>query len=321
MSKPKIVVLDSYTTTMNDLSWNELSSIGDVISYPRTSRSQIKERADGAEILLVNKVPLFEPEFEILHSLKYIGILATGYNNVDLDCARKRGVTVCNVPSYGTDSVAQNVFAHILGFANELGVHAAAVKRGEWCSSPDVNLCVAATRELAGLVIGIVGYGAIGSKVAEIAKAFGMQVIAYGPHRLPHTSENGTSFVPLDEIWEKSDIVSLNCPLNPDTHEIVNAKSISMMKRGVWIINTGRGGLVNERDLAEALESGRVGAAGLDVLSIEPPTQDNPLLAAKNCRISPHIAWTTQSARRRLIDIATQNVSAFLAGNPINVVS
>ncbi len=321
MSKPKIVVLDSYSTTMDDLSWDALSKLGELTVYPRTPRELIAERASSADIILTNKVPIFSQELDLLPNLKFIAVLATGYNNVDLLETRKRGIPVANIPSYSTNSVAQNAFAHILSFACEIEAHSIAVKDGKWSNSPDMNLCVRPTRELAGLVLGVIGYGAIGSKVAEIARAFGMKVLAFAPSRKIGTSLNGVDFVSCDEIFNKADVISLNCPLNNHTQEIINAKNISKMKQGVWIINTGRGGLINERDLADALKCGRVGAAGVDVLSVEPPTLDNPLLSAKNCRISSHIAWSTPQARKRLIDIATGNVEAFLKGVAVNIVN
>lgn len=318
----KITVLDAKTSAMDDLSYAALSEFGDLTVYDRTPENLVFERASGCEAVLTNKVPMFEKQLAPLADLKYIGILATGYNNVDLQYAKKRGITVTNIPSYGTDSVAQAVFAHILHFANAVAEHSEAVKnRGEWCASADISFCVKPLTELAGKTLGIIGYGEIGRKVAQIGSAFGMEVAAFSPSKIGAKSAGAVRFADsADAVFAAADIISLNCLLNASTNKIVNARTIARMKDGVWIVNTGRGGLVDESDLASALRAGKVGAYGCDVLSKEPPEVSNPLLTAPNCCITPHNAWTTFEARRRLIDIAVGNLRAWIDGSPRNVV-
>lgn len=314
----KIAILDGYTSTMGEFDWKGIEAFGEVAAYDRTPEDKIIERARGAEAVLTNKVPMFEEQICALPELRYIGVLATGYNNVDLRCAKSRGIAVTNIAEYGTDSVAQAVFAHILNIANKTEEHSQSARSGDWSKCADICYCLAPLTEIAGKTIGIVGYGAIGRRVAQIAKAFGMEVVAYSPSRPAGTSDAAARFTTLDDLLSSSDIISLNCALNDSTKEMVNAESIAKMKDGAWIVNTGRGGLVNERDLAAALNSGKIGAAGVDVLSSEPPPPDNPLISAKNCHITPHIAWTTREARKRLIQIAAENLKSWLEGGSKN---
>lgn len=321
MKIKKIAVLDGYTTVLNNLNWDSLNQFGDVVAYDRTPKEKIIERAIDAQAVLTNKVPFFKEQIEQLSNLKYIGVLATGYNNVDLDFARERGIVVTNIPAYGTDSVAQTAFAHILNIANSVELHSQAVHNGEWTKSPDPCLCLTPIVELSGKTLGIIGYGAIGKKIAVLAKSFGMNVVAYSPSRIVGTSDEISDFKSVDDIFKCSDILSLNCPLNSSTDKIINNDTINLMKNGVWIINTGRGGLIDELALAEALKSGKVGAAGVDVLSAEPPSVENPLLNVPNCHITSHNAWMSKEARQRLINIAVENLKAFIDDKPINVVN
>jgi len=317
----KIAILDGYTAVRDDLDWSALKSLGEVSAFDRTPPELVLERSRGAQIILTNKVVLGRSHFEQLPELKYIGILATGCNNIDLAAAREFGIDVSNIPRYGTDSVAQEIFAHILNIANAVETHSEAVRGGAWTASPDICFCLTRQTELAGKTLGLVGYGAIGKKTAQIASAFSMKVLAHTP-RLEIGGSDGTAlYAPLDEIFSKSDIVALCCPLTPETANIINAENIRKMKDGAWIVNTGRGGLVDERALAEALKSGKIGAAGVDVLSAEPPKADNPLLSAPNCHITPHNAWTTREARARLVKIACENVASWLEGSGKNIVN
>lgn len=317
----KIVILDAYTSSLDDLNWDAFKTLGELTVYDRTPKDKIIERAKDADAVLTNKVPMFKDQLDRLPNLKYLGILATGYNNVDLEEAKRRGIPVTNIPAYGTDSVAQAVFAHILNIANMTEAHSIEVRKGAWTKSPDMAMTLGRLTELAGMKLGVIGYGAIGRRVAEIGKAFGMEVSAFSPSRTPGTSENGVSFKTRDEIFSTSDVISLNAPLNSDTRGMVNADTIKMMKDGVWIINTGRGPLIDDAALADALNSGKVGAAGLDVLSKEPPPADNPLLSAKNCHLTPHNAWMTHAARKRLIGIAFGNLKSWMDGHVQNDVS
>lgn len=313
--KLNICVLDGYTLNPGDLSWDAMASLGNMTVYDRTAPEDVIERALNADILLVNKVIIGEREMSALKNLKYIGVLATGYNNIDLAAAKRHGIVVTNVPAYSTQSVAQMVFAHILNIYNAVGETARSVRNGDWVKSMDFSYMVAPQIELDGKVIGIVGLGHTGMATARIAVGFGMKVIAY-------TSKTdlplGIESVSLDDIFRLSDIVSLNCPLTETTRELVNSDRIAMMKRSAVLINTGRGPLINEQDLATALNESRIMAAGLDVLSVEPPKADNPLLTARNCFITPHIAWATVEARIRLMDIATMNIRQFIEGKELS---
>lgn len=313
----KIVVLDGYCLNPGDLDWNALKELGDVEIYDRTPANLTVERSQNAEILLTNKTLLNADNMSQMPKLKYIGVLATGYNVVDLSYTAKHNITVTNIPAYSTASVAQMVFAHILNITNSVGHHSKLVHNGDWTICNDFCFWDKPQIELAGKTIGLVGLGNTGMATARIALAFGMKVIAITTkNELPA----GIQRVTYDELWQQSDIVSLHCPLCDNTRNIVNAKSLSLMKPTAILINTGRGPLVDEQALADALNSGMIMASGVDVLSTEPPKPDNPLLTAKNCFITPHIAWATLEARQRLMSIAVGNVKAFIDGKAVNVV-
>ncbi|MFI3290278.1 MAG: D-2-hydroxyacid dehydrogenase [Opitutales bacterium] len=309
----KIAILDSSTLSEKYFDWSALKELGDCSFYERTTPSQVLERAKDAEAIITNKVLLFKDTLSLLPNLKYIGILATGYNNVDIQYCKERGIRVCNIPAYSTDSVAQQVFAHILNLANKIALHSESVKNLEWTSSLDFAYKLSPLEELKGKTLAILGYGAIAKKVAIIAKAFDMNIIAYSRSAKVGSSDELVSFVSLDDIFSKADILSLNCALNEDSQNIISKTSLAKMKRNVWIINTARGGLINEADLAEFLEESEA-YASVDVLSTEPPRADNPLLGAKKCYITPHNAWMTTQAQERLIAIAIDNLKKFKEG-------
>ena len=315
----KIVVLDGYTAVQNDLSWKEIETLGDVTVYDRTCPEETVDRCAGAEAVLTNKVIMSEDVINHLPSLKYIGVLATGYNVVDIEVAHKRGIVVTNIPAYSTQSVAQMVFAHILNAAMQVNHYAEENRMGRWARSEDFCWMDTLVMELCGKTLGIVGLGNIGSTVASIAHAFGMKVIAQTSkeqEQLPIYNNKVTD----EELFQSSDIITLHCPLTDNTREMICAESIEKMKKGVIVVNTGRGPLVNEQDMAAALKEGRVGAFCADVLSVEPPSADNPLFSCPNAFITPHIAWASHEARARLIHIAAQNLSAFISGQPQNIV-
>jgi len=326
----KAVVLDAYTLNPGDLSWEWLNQLGEAVVYPRTAPEDVVCRCQGADAVLTNKVVLGEAEMAQLPELKYIGVLATGYNVVDLAAASARGVVVTNIPAYSTASVAQSVFAHILNITNRVGHYAEenrstspqASKRAgsRWAESIDFSYYDTPLTELDGKTMGIVGYGRTGSRTAAIALAFGMTVRVYTSKPQDALPE-GVVKTTLDDIFRLSDIVSLHCPLTPDTHHLVNAARLSLMKPTAILINTSRGPVVDEQALADALRRGTIQAAGVDVLDHEPPSPDCPLLTAPNCFITPHIAWATREARIRLMDICRQNLAAFANGQPINVVN
>jgi glycerate dehydrogenase len=316
----KLVILDAYTTNPGDLSWDELRALADCAVYDRSSPDQVVPRAAGAQMVLTNKTILDREVIAALPQLQYIGVLATGYNIVDVQAARQRGIPVCNVPEYGTPNVAQASFALLLELTNRVGHHAQTVRDGRWCSSPDFCYWDFPQVELCGRTLGIVGLGRIGQAVARIAAAFGMQVLAFDQFP-PTTAADGVRFADLGTVFRDSDAVTLHCPLTAENRELVNAARLATMKPTAYLVNTARGGLVNDADLAHALNAGRLAGAALDVLSLEPPVPDNPLLAAQNCLVTPHIAWATQAARGRLIQATAENVRAFLAGRPINVVN
>ena len=311
----KIVVLDGYAANPGDLSWAPLEALGELTVYDRTPADQIAARIADAELVLTNKAVLSRELIAGAKKLKYIGVLATGYNVVDVAAAKELGVVVTNIPAYSTDSVAQLVFALLLEICHNVGHHSQAVHAGRWSANADFCFWDTPLIELAGKTMGIVGYGRIGHKVAEIARCFGMNVIAWT--RTPRDPE----CVSLDELLSRSDVISLHCPLFPETKNLINRDTIAMMKDGVILINTSRGPVVNDADLREALESGKVYAAGADVSTVEPIPADSPLLGAKNMFLTPHIAWATFEARERLMDIAVKNVEAFLAGTPVNTVN
>jgi glycerate dehydrogenase len=318
-SRPKIVVLDGYTLNPGDLDWAPLHAIGDCTIHDRTPLKQVAERAAGAEIVLTNKALVQRDAIERLPALRYIGVLATGYNVVDVVAAREKGIPVSNVPGYGTASVAQHVFALLLELTQRTGHHTQTVRNGRWSACPDFCYWDFPLIELAGRTLGIVGYGEIGRAVARIGLAFGMKVIA--STRTPRAATDGVEFVPMEELFHRADAITLHCPLTDDTKGLINSARLSLMKPTAFLINTGRGPLVVEADLAAALNSGRIAGAGLDVLSTEPPPATNPLISAKNCLITPHIAWATREARERLLGIAVGNIQAFLAGQPRHVVN
>ena len=316
----KIVVLDGYGLNPGDLSWNGMNAFGELTVYDRTSPSEMLERSQGAEVLITNKTLITAENMAELPELKYIGVLATGYNVVDIDAAKARGIVVTNIPAYSTASVAQMVFAHVLNITQRVGYYADENVKGRWTDSVDFCYWDTNLVELDGKKMGIVGYGNIGKATARIALAFGMEVLAYTSKEQKDLPQ-GVKKVTLDELFVESDVISLHCPLTPDTKELVNAKRLSMMKSSAILINTGRGPLVNEQDLADALNEGRIAGAGLDVLSVEPSVAGNPLLSAKNCFITPHIAWATKEARTRLMDIAVNNLKSYQEGNIINNVA
>jgi glycerate dehydrogenase len=318
----KIVILDGYTENPGDLSWEGFEKIGEVTVYDRTpnDEDEVIRRIAGAEIILFNKTQITRRVIESSDKIKYIGILATGYNNVDGKAARERGIPFTNIPTYGTAAVGQFTIAMLLEICHRIGHHDWAVKQGRWESCPDFCFWDYPLMELAGKTFGIIGLGRIGKATAKIAAALGMQVLAYD---IVHSEEGAklAPYVTQDELYAQSDIVSLHCPLFPETQGIINKESIAKMKDGVIILNTARGPLIAEQDLADALDSGKVYATGVDVVSSEPIKGDNPLLKAKNCIITPHIAWAARASRSRLMDIAVDNVKAFLAGKPQNVVN
>ena len=316
----KIVVLDGYGLNPGDLSWSGWESLGELKVDDRTSPSELLERSEGAEVLITNKTLITADDMALLPELKYIGVLATGYNVVDIDEAKARGIVVTNIPAYSTASVAQMVFAHILNITQRVGYYADENVRGRWTNNPDFCYWDTNLVELDGKKMGIVGYGNIGKATARIALALGMEVLAYTSKEQKDLPQ-GVKKASLDELFAESDVISLHCPLTPGTKELVNANRLKTMKPSAILINTGRGPLVNEQDLADALNEGRIAGAGLDVLSVEPSVAGNPLLRAKNCFITPHIAWATKEARTRLMDIAINNLRSYQEGNIINNVA
>lgn len=315
-----IVILDSSTANPGDLSWDFLKKYGKLEVYGRSTPAETVERAKDADIVVINKTVLSEQTLCELPKLKFITLLATGFNVVDTSAADRLGITVSNVPSYSTDAVAQQVFAFILEFANRVGLHSTCVRDGEWESCPDFSFIKAPLCELAGKTVGVIGYGRIGKRVCELAHAFGMNVIANTAHPEKYGSDY-VKFMSLDEMLPKCDFVSVHCPLTPATDKLVNAEFISKMKDGAFLVNTSRGAELDEQAVADALNSGKLAGAGLDVLSTEPPRADNPLLRAKNTWITPHIAWAPFETRERLLGVTEENVAAFCAGKPINVVN
>jgi len=315
----KIVVLDGFALNPGDLKWDELEKLGDIQVFNRTKSEEVFDRIHDTEVIITNKVVINKALIDRLPHLKYIGVTATGYNVVDVQAASGKGIVVTNIPAYSTDSVAQLVFSHILNVANHVELHTNSVRSGDWSSNPDFAYWKTPQVELAGKTLGIIGFGRIGSKVASLALAFGMKVI-FQNRSVKTDLPEGVVQKSLAEVFAESDFVSLNCPLTPENSEFVNEKLISSMKSSAVLINTGRGGLINEADLAAALNSGRIAAACLDVLSAEPPSKENPLISAKNCFITPHIAWATFEARQRLMHITVENLRLFLSGHPQNVV-
>jgi glycerate dehydrogenase len=319
MAKAKAVVLDGYTLNPGDLSWAALETLCRCTVHDRTEPEDVVARADGAEILVTNKTVLSADVLRQLPACRYIGVLATGYNVVDIACAREREIVVTNVPAYGTPSVAQMVFAHLLNLTQGVATHAAGVRGGRWSERVDFCYWDQPLVELEGKTMGIIGFGRIGHATARLALAFGMKVVAYDTSPAMAT-EGVTMCASADDVFNLSDVVCLHCPLTPETAHLVNAARLSLMKPSAFLINTSRGPLVDEQALADALNRGAIAGAGLDVLSTEPPPADNPLLSARNCHITPHIAWATREARERLMAIVVENIRAFLNGTPHNVV-
>ena len=314
----KIVNLDGCSTNPGDLSWDAFNKYGDFTVYERTAPEQIVERAKDADVIIINKSIINNEILDELPNLKYVGLQSTGYNVIDTVEARKRGITVSNIPAYSTNEVAQMVFAYILHITSKVAMHDEAVHNGEWCSCPDFCFWKAPLEEMNGKTIGIIGYGSIGRRVARIAGAFGMRILVNTHHP---ADDEGIEFVTLETLLKQSDFVTCHCPLNSDTEKLINADRLNLMKKTTVLINTSRGPVVDEPALAEALNSGRIRAACVDVLSVEPPSEDNPLLHAKNCVITPHISWAATETRARLLTILEANLKAFIDGHPQNVVN
>lgn len=317
----KMVVLDGYALNPGDLSWDELAQLGSLAVYDRTAPEDVLKRAEGAEILLTNKTVLTGEMLQQLPNLKFISVLATGYNIVDIEAAAALRIPVSNVPTYSTMSVAQLTFALILELCHGVAQHSHWVHDGNWCAAPDYSHWVQPLTELAGKTLGIVGFGAIGQQVAAIGSAFGMKIRAYNPSARPAPQLPDFAFVSLDELYAQADFITLHCPQKADNLGMINADALRRMKPSAYLINTARGGLIDEQALADALNSGALAGAALDVLSSEPPERSNPLLSAKNTLFTPHIAWATFEARQRLMATTAENVRAYLAGQPIHLVN
>ena len=317
MMKNKIVILDGHTLNPGDLSWDELDELGEVILYERTSQSEIQGRIADANIILTNKVPLGTEIISGLPDLKYIGVTATGYNIIDTEAAKKQGIVVTNVGGYGTDSVAQHTFALILEISNKVGQYSASVKNGDWYNAKDWTYTLQPLVELKGKTLGIVGFGTIGKKVAEIARVFGMNVISFHKHperdRVPEVR-----FVDFEELMASSDVISLHCPLTKENHEMINKETLQKVRNNAILINTSRGGLINHVDLYDAVNSGKIGGVGLDVIDMEPPPKRYPLLSHPKCIVTPHIAWASYESRKRLLEGVILNLKSYLKGKTIN---
>lgn len=317
----KIVILDGYTINPGDNPWDPLADFGELIIYDRTAADLKVERAMEADILLTSKVKLDAATIAALPNLKYISMLATGYNNVDVATAGSRGIPVANIPAYSTESVVQTAFGLLLELTSGIGLHDRAVKEGEWCRHPDHSFWKKSIVELDGLTLGIIGYGTIGRAMARVGAAFGMRIIAHAPRIPADPGPTPVNFVALDELFSTADVVSLNCPQTADNTGFVNSRTIGLMKPSAFLLNLARGGLVNEADLASALHNGIIAGAGVDVVAVEPMLPDNPLLTAPNCVITPHIAWASLAARRRLMRILAENIATYIKGEPANVVN
>ena len=320
----KIVILDGYTENPGDLSWKSMENLGDLTVYDRTSLTDVREaieRVGNADAVITNKIPIPKELLDACPNVKYIGVLATGYNVVDYEAAKVKGIPVCNIPTYGTAAVGQFAIAMLLEICHHIGHHNQAVHEGRWENSPDWCFWDYPLIELAGKTMGIIGYGRIGQVTGKLAQALGMRVLAYDSYQNPDLVTDRCNYVDLDELYANADVIALHCPLFPETEGMINKESIAKMKDGVIILNNSRGPLIHEADLRDALNSGKVYAAGLDVVSTEPIKGDNPLLQAKNCIITPHISWAPRESRQRLMDIAVANLKAFMNGTPINVVN
>lgn len=316
----KIVVLDGYALNPGDLSWDGFTDLGDLTVHERTSPEDILKRASGAEILLTNKTPVREQVIQQLPGLKYIGVLATGYNIIDVDAASRNNIVVANIPDYGGYSVAQLTFALLLELCHHVQRHSDSVREGKWASSKDWCYWEYPLVELAGKTMGIIGFGNIGQKVGDIAASFGMKVLGAAKRESDQSLRKNFRWASVAEILQESDVVSIHCPLTPETKGLINSQSVRTMKPGSFLLNTSRGPIINDEDLSDALNADVIAGAGIDVLSVEPPHQNNPLFTARNCIITPHIAWATKEARARLMNMAVTNLKAFLNGNPVNVV-
>jgi glycerate dehydrogenase len=317
----KIVILDGYALNPGDLSWEGLQSLGSLTVYDRTPPELLLERAEGADVLFSNKTPIGGDAINQLPDLKYIGVLATGYNVIDVDAAKSKGIIVTNAPGYGTTSVVQMTFALLLELAQRVQRHSDTVMQGKWASSADWCYWDYPLVELAGKTIGIIGFGNIGQKVGDVATAFGMNIIGNSRTETDQSHRSNFIWADIPELLEQADVVSIHCPLFPETKGLINKENLSRMKNSAFLINTSRGPIVVDQDLADALNHDVIAGAGIDVLSVEPPSADNPLFKAKNCLITPHIAWATKEARLRLMDIVVNNLAAYLNGAPVNVVN
>lgn len=317
----KIVILDGYTENPGDLSWEGFEKLGEVTVYDRTPADKIVERMKGAEVVYTNKTPISRETIAQCPELKFVGVLATGYNVVDTAAAKEAGILVANIPTYGTDAVAQYVIALLLELCHHVGEHSDCVKKGDWTNNVDWCFWNHPLVELAGKTMGIIGFGRIGQRAARNAEALGMKILAYDEYQNKDLETENCKYATLDEVLANSDVISLHCPLFPSTEGMINKETIAKMKDGVKIINTSRGPLIVEKDLAEALNSGKVSGAAVDVVSTEPIMMDNPLLTAKNMIITPHIAWAPKESRKRLMDIAVDNLQKFLDGTPQNIVN
>ncbi len=317
----KIVVLDGYTLNPGDISWEGLEALGEVTVYDRTKPEEVVERIGDAEVVYTNKTPITRDTLDQCGNIRFIGVLATGYNIIDIEAAKEKGIPVSNIPTYGTAAVSQFAIALLLELCHHIGEHSDAVKNGEWTSNPDWCFWKYPLVELAGKTMGIVGFGRIGQDTGKIAQALGMKVLAFDAYRRPELESETCHYADLDTLLAESDVISLHCPLFPDTEGIINKDTIAKMKTGVMIINDSRGPLIVEEDLRDALNSGKVAGAALDVVSTEPIKMDNPLLSAKNVILTPHIAWAPKESRQRLMDIAVENLQCFVDGAPQNVVN
>ena len=317
----KIVVLDGHTINPGDLSWDEMKQLGDLTVYERTSATEVVSRAQGAAAVFTNKTPVTREMIGLLPDLKFIGVLATGYNIVDIDAASQKGIIVCNVPGYGTASVVQLTFALILEHFNQVYIHGKSVRDGEWASSKDFTYSKTPLIELSNKTIGIIGFGTIGQEVADVAAAFNMNILAYSRTKTDQSRRKNFNWVELKELYQSSDVISIHCPLTEKTKGMIDKDALKMMKKSAFVVNTARGPIIVEDDLAEALNNGTIGGAGLDVLSKEPPGNDNPLLTAKNAIITPHIAWARKEARSRLMEVTVANLRSFQSADPVNQVN
>jgi glycerate dehydrogenase len=317
----KIVILDGYTLNPGDLSWDELKKLGDVTIYDRTPADKVLERAEGAEIVFTNKTPLGEEIINNLPAMEFIGVLATGYNVVNTEAAKAKGIVVANVPGYGTPSVVQMTFALLLELCQHVQQHNESARAGKWSQCLDFCFWDYPLVELEGKTMGIIGYGSIGQKVGDVGTAFGMNILGNSRRRTDQSHRPNFKWAEASELLAQSDVVTIHCPLFPETKGLINKDSLQTMKRSAFLLNTARGPIVVDEDLADALNNDVIAGAGIDVLSVEPPSKDNPLFSAKNCIITPHIGWATKEARERLMNIAVNNLAAFINGSPVNVVN